>query len=55
MIVKEIKTALDELKEGAEELINLGDSIEKARGSGMLDVINMISRIIESAAEQTEK
>jgi hypothetical protein len=37
---------LTEIKEQAEELINFGDSKEKARGYGMLEVLNRIGKYV---------
>ncbi len=37
---------LEEIKEQAEELINFGDSKEKAKGQGMLEVLNRIGKYV---------
>jgi len=42
---------LTELKEGANELINYGSSKEKARGCGMLEVIDQVSELMECSIE----
>lgn len=41
-----IMDILTEIREQAEELINFGDSKEKARGYGMLEVLNRIGKYV---------
>ena len=46
--MEKIKTLLNELTEQSKELINYGNSKEKADGYGMQEVINEINKIINT-------
>jgi hypothetical protein len=44
---KELLKEIEELEKGAEELIDFGNSTEKARGDGMKEVIKLVKKYLK--------